>query len=92
MRRGGTLGDTLDGLPGVSASAFGPQSSRPVIRGLDGDRIRLLDNGGASADASNLSFDHAVALDPLVTVRPAGSVEIKGAAAAVGATCRLTGP
>ena len=69
IRRAGTLGDTLAGLPGVSASGFGPQSSRPVIRGLDGDRIRLLDNGGASADASNLSFDHAVAIDPLVVER-----------------------
>ena len=69
LRRAGTLGETLDGLPGVAASGFGPQSSRPVIRGLDGDRIRLLDNGGASADASNLSFDHAVAIDPLVVDR-----------------------
>ncbi|MES2719020.1 MAG: TonB-dependent receptor [Pseudomonadota bacterium] len=69
LRRAGTLGETLDGLPGVAASGFGPQASRPVIRGLDGDRIRLLDNGGASADASNLSFDHAVALDPLVVER-----------------------
>ena len=69
VRRAGTLGETLSGLAGVSASGFGPQSSRPVIRGLDGDRIRLLDNGGASADASNLSFDHAVAVDPLVVER-----------------------
>lgn len=69
LRRAGTLGDTLDGLPGVAASGFGPNSSRPVIRGLDGDRVRLLDNGGASSDASNLSFDHAVALDPLVVER-----------------------
>lgn len=69
LRRAGTLGDTLDGLPGVSATGFGPQSSRPVIRGLDGDRVRLLDNGGASVDASNLSFDHAVTLDPLVAER-----------------------
>ncbi|MBI5255889.1 MAG: TonB-dependent receptor [Burkholderiales bacterium] len=69
LRRAGTLGDTLAGLPGVAASGFGPQSARPVIRGLDGDRIRLLDNGGASADASNLSFDHAVAVDPLVVER-----------------------
>lgn len=68
-RRAGTLGATLDGLPGVASSGFGPQSARPVIRGLDGDRIRLLDNGGASADASNLSFDHAVAIDPLVLER-----------------------
>ncbi|MEK8051701.1 TonB-dependent receptor [Ideonella sp. DXS22W] len=69
QRRAGTLGDTLAGLPGVAASGFAPQASRPVIRGLDGDRIRLLDNGGASADASNLSFDHAVAVDPLVVER-----------------------
>ncbi|HOB95553.1 MAG TPA: Plug domain-containing protein, partial [Aquabacterium sp.] len=68
-RRGGTLGDTLDGLPGVAASGFGPQSSRPVIRGLDGERIRLLDNGGAAVDASGLSADHAVALDPLAVER-----------------------
>lgn len=68
-RRAGTLGDTLAGLPGVASSGFGPQSARPVIRGLDGDRIRLLDNGGASADASNLSFDHAVAIAPLVVER-----------------------
>ncbi|HSW08823.1 TonB-dependent receptor [Aquabacterium sp.] len=69
LRRAGTLGDTLAGLPGVASSGFGPQSARPVIRGLDGDRIRLLDNGGASADASNLSFDHAVAIAPLVVER-----------------------
>jgi iron complex outermembrane receptor protein len=67
--RAGTLGDTLSGLPGVAASGFGAQSSRPVIRGLDGDRIRLLDNGGASVDASSLSFDHAAAIDPLVVER-----------------------
>jgi len=67
--RSGTLGDTLSGLPGVAASGFGAQSSRPVIRGLDGDRIRLLDNGGASVDASSLSFDHAAAIDPLVVER-----------------------
>lgn len=69
LRRAATLGDTVAGLPGVAATGFGPQASRPVIRGLDGERIRLLDNGGASADASSLSFDHAVALDPLVVER-----------------------
>jgi iron complex outermembrane receptor protein len=69
VRRAGTLGETLDGLPGVSSTWFGPNSSRPVIRGLDGDRIRVLDNSGPSVDASSLSFDHAVALDPLVVER-----------------------
>jgi iron complex outermembrane receptor protein len=67
--RSGTLGDTLSGLPGVAASGFGPQSSRPVIRGLDGDRIRLLDNGATTVDASSLSFDHAATIDPLVVER-----------------------
>jgi iron complex outermembrane receptor protein len=69
LRRSGTLGDTLDGLPGISSTGFGPNASRPVIRGLDGDRVRLLDNGGSSIDASNLSFDHASATDPLVAER-----------------------
>jgi iron complex outermembrane receptor protein len=69
LRRAGTLGETLDGLPGVAGSGFGANASRPVIRGLDGDRIRLLDNGAGLVDASNLSFDHAVAVDPLVVER-----------------------
>lgn len=69
LTRAGTLGETLDGLPGVSSTWFGPNSSRPVIRGLDGDRVRLLDNGGVATDASNLSFDHAVGTDPLVAER-----------------------
>lgn len=69
LRRGASLGSTLDGLPGVSASAFGPNASRPVIRGLDGDRVRILNNAGGSLDASSLSFDHAVPVDPLVLQR-----------------------
>ncbi len=69
LRRGSTLGETLDGLPGVSSSYFGPNANRPVIRGQDGDRIRVLSNAGASLDASSLSFDHAVPIDPLVVER-----------------------
>lgn len=64
-----TLGETLSGTPGVSSSYFGPNASRPIIRGQDGDRIRVLANGGAALDASSLSFDHAVTLDPLSTER-----------------------
>ena len=67
--RRSTLGDTLDGLPGVAATGFGPNASRPVIRGLDGDRIRLLQNGTGVLDVSSLSFDHAVSIDPLVIER-----------------------
>ncbi|KQV82965.1 TonB-dependent receptor [Rhizobacter sp. Root1221] len=69
LRRAGTLGETLNGLPGVSSSYFGPNASRPVIRGLDGERVRMLGNGAGSLDASTLSFDHAVPIDPLVVDR-----------------------
>lgn len=65
LRQGTTLGETLDGTPGVSSTYFGPNASRPVIRGLDGDRIRILGNGGATIDASGLSYDHAVPADPI---------------------------
>jgi iron complex outermembrane receptor protein len=65
LRTKTTLGETLDGTPGVSSTYFGPNASRPIIRGLDGDRIRILNNGGGSMDVSSLSYDHAVTLDPL---------------------------
>ena len=69
LKRAGSLGETLNGLPGVSSSYFGPNASRPMIRGLDGDRVRVLSNAGASLDASSLSFDHAVPIDPLIVER-----------------------
>lgn len=69
LRSGTTLGETLSGTPGVASTYFGPNASRPIIRGQDGDRIRVLNNSGASVDASSLSFDHAVPLDPLVIER-----------------------
>ncbi len=60
-----TLGETLAQLPGVSSSYFGPTASRPIIRGLDGERIRIMENGAASVDAASLSPDHAVPIDPI---------------------------
>ena len=69
LRRGASIGDTLNGQPGVSTTWFGPNASRPVIRGLDGDRLRLLGNSSSSIDASSLSFDHAVPIDPLIVER-----------------------
>jgi iron complex outermembrane receptor protein len=69
LRRASSLGETLNGLPGVSSSWFGPNANRPVIRGLDGERVRVLSNAGASLDASTLSFDHAVPIDPLFVER-----------------------
>jgi iron complex outermembrane receptor protein len=67
--RRSTLGETLGRVPGISATGFGPQVSRPIIRGLDGDRIRILQNGVGTHDASSLSFDHAVPYDPLAAER-----------------------
>ncbi len=69
LKRASTLGETLNGLPGVSSTSFGPNAARPVIRGLDGDRVRILSNAGSSLDASSLSFDHAVPIDPLFVER-----------------------
>ncbi len=64
-----TLGETLNGVPGVSATSYGPGASRPVIRGLGGDRIRVLDNGVGVLDASSVSPDHNTALEPLFASR-----------------------
>lgn len=66
LRRQGTLGETLNGIPGVTATQFGPNASRPVIRGLDGERVRIMQNGVGVLDASSLSFDHAVGINPLI--------------------------
>ncbi len=63
----GQLGETLAKLPGVSATSFAPGVSRPVLRGLDGDRIRVLVDGIGSIDASSVSADHAVVFDTLTT-------------------------
>ncbi len=66
LRRESTLGETLNGIPGVTATQFGPNASRPVIRGLDAERVRIMQNGVGILDASSLSFDHAVGVDPLI--------------------------
>jgi iron complex outermembrane receptor protein len=66
LRREGTLGETLNGIPGVTATQFGPNASRPIIRGLDAERVRIMQNGIGVLDASSLSFDHAVGIDPLI--------------------------
>ncbi|QJQ33314.1 TonB-dependent receptor [Sphingomonas lacunae] len=63
------IGDMLARQPGVSATSFSPGSSRPVLRGLQGDRVRIMTDGLGSLDASNTSVDHAVAIDPLTAER-----------------------
>jgi iron complex outermembrane recepter protein len=65
LRTQPTLGETLASQPGVSSTYFGPGASRPVIRGLGGDRIRVLEHGVGVGDASNTSPDHAVSIEPV---------------------------
>ena len=62
-RLAGTIGETLKLEPGVSSTFFGAGASRPIIRGQDGDRIRILDNGIGTFDASSFSPDHVVATE-----------------------------
>ena len=66
LKRENTLAETLNSIPGVSNSSFGPSVGRPMIRGMDSDRIKILQNGVNNLDASNLSFDHGVSIDPLI--------------------------
>jgi len=63
-RLAATLGETLKSEPGVSSTFFGAGASRPIIRGQGGDRVRVLNNGIGSIDASAASPDHAVAAEP----------------------------
>ncbi len=69
LKRQPTLGETLDKEVGVSSTWFGPNASRPVIRGLGGFDIRLLNNGVGLLDASAASPDHAVAVSPFAVER-----------------------
>ena len=64
-----SLGDTLADLPGVSASSFGPTASRPILRGLSGERAGVLVDGLTSMDLSASDPDHAVAINPLTAER-----------------------
>ncbi len=64
-RRQTSIGDTLSSEAGVQSTSFGPNSGRPVIRGLDGDRIRVLQNSLGTLDASTQSLDHAIPVDTL---------------------------
>ncbi len=65
----GQLGEVLAKLPGVSASSFVPGASRPILRGLDGERVRVLIDGVGTADVANTSADHATTIEPLVVER-----------------------
>ncbi len=64
-KQSSTIGETLSNVPGVTTNRFSPLASRPVIRGLGGSRVMVLENGVGSLDVSTISVDHAVTIDPM---------------------------
>ena len=60
----GTIAATLAAMPGLAVTSMGPTVSQPVVRGLSGDRVLLLEDGTRVVDASNSGTDHTNALDP----------------------------
>lgn len=69
VRAGNSFGEMLDGEPGLAMRSFGPAAGRPVIRGLDGDRVAVLEGGQRTGDMSETAHDHAVAMEPLLAER-----------------------
>ncbi len=67
--RGANLGETLSGEPGITSSHFGAGASRPIIRGMDGPRVKVLSDGAELHDASTISPDHAVVSEPLLATQ-----------------------
>lgn len=65
-RKGATLGETVARELGVQSSYFGPGVGRPIIRGLEGARVQVLEGGISSLDASTVSADHAVGIEPFL--------------------------
>lgn len=65
----GQIGEVLAKLPGVSATSFSPGASRPILRGFQGERVRVLIDGLGTSDVSNTSVDHATTIDPLTAER-----------------------
>ena len=69
QRLGTTIAETLDNEPGVAMRSMGPAPARPVLRGLGGERLLVIEDGGRTGDLSATSADHVVAIDPLMTER-----------------------
>ena len=64
-----SIGETLQSQPGVTASSFGPTASRPILRGLSGERVRILVDGIGTLDLSSSDPDHQVTINPLTAER-----------------------
>ena len=67
--KGLTIAGSLADIPGVSQSTYGPNANRPIIRGADKFRVRMLQNGTDTFGVSAQSEDHAVPIDPLMVDR-----------------------
>jgi iron complex outermembrane receptor protein len=63
-RLGATIADALQDEPGIAKRTFGPGTSRPIIRGFDGDRVLIMQDGIRTGDLSSQSGDHGVSIDP----------------------------
>lgn len=68
-RLSSSIAATLANQPGISQRYNGPAASQPVIRGLSGDRVLVLEDGGRTGDVASTSADHAVAIEPLTAER-----------------------
>ncbi len=68
-RSANSYGQILEGSPGVTMRSFGAAPARPVIRGLGGERVLVLQNGERTGDVSSTAHDHHIAIDPLEAER-----------------------
>ena len=64
-----TIAETIDYEPGIALRSMGPAPARPVLRGLGGDRLLMVEDGERTGDLSGSSSDHAVAIEPMTTER-----------------------
>ena len=75
---GASIADSLAQIPGISATGFAAGASRPIIRGMDATRVRILEDGSSSSDVSDIGPDHGIPIDPLSaqSIKPDGSVDV----------------
>lgn len=66
---GTTIAETIEDEPGLATRTMGPAPARPVLRGLSGDRLLMLEDGGRTGDLSATSSDHAVVIEPMTAER-----------------------
>lgn len=69
QRMGSTVAETIDHEPGISMRSMGAAPARPVLRGIGGERLLVLEDGGNPGDLSGTSADHALVVDPLLADR-----------------------